>query len=131
MKRTLPMVLALLALSTSAFAQAAASQEEIDLALIAAPPNMREGATVIKWKPDFTYDVLRKGTNRMVCMNRSGQPSQPAFVIECTSIGNLERLAQNMKFEVETARRPRSTRAMRVMRYLQRTSRVGAQRRRG
>ena len=103
MKRIAPMVLAVLAISTSAFAQAA-PQEELDLALLAAPPNMREGATVIKWKPDFTYDVLRKGTNRMVCMNRSGQPSQPAFMIECTSIANLDRLAQNMKFEVETDR---------------------------
>jgi len=24
------------------------------------PANLREGATAIKWKPDFTYDTLKK-----------------------------------------------------------------------
>jgi hypothetical protein len=89
-------VLGLMAVSTSALAQASA---DIDKALLAAPANMREAATVIKWKPDFTYETLRKGTNRLVCMDRSGQPTQTPFMIECTSIGNLDRLAQNMKFE--------------------------------
>jgi hypothetical protein len=79
----------------------------VDKALLAAPANQRAQATVIKWKPDFTYDTLRKGTNRLVCYDRSGQPSQPAFSIECTSNGNLERVAQNMKFEVETDRAKR------------------------
>ena len=60
---------------------------------------MREGATVIKWKPDFTYDTLKKGTNRLVCYDRSGQPGQQPFSLECTSIGNLDRVAQNLKFE--------------------------------
>jgi hypothetical protein len=104
MTRIALVLLGLLAVPTGALAQ---DQAEIELALLAAPPNMREGATIIKWKPDFTYDVIRKGTNRLVCMNRSGQPSQQAFMIECTSIANLERLAQNMKFEVETDRAKR------------------------
>ena len=85
-----------LALSASAgFAQS----PEIDIPLLAAPANLREGATVIKWKPDHTYDTLKKGTNRMVCYDRSGAPLQQAFSLECTSIGNLERAAQNRKFE--------------------------------
>jgi hypothetical protein len=84
-----------LAISTSAFAQS----PDIDTPLLAAPANMREAATVIKWKPDFTYDTLRKGTNRLVCYDRSGQPTQQAFSLECTSIANLDRVAQNMKFE--------------------------------
>jgi hypothetical protein len=88
-------VFGLLALSTSAFAQS----PDIDTPLLAAPANMREAATVIKWKPDFTYDTLRKGTNRLVCYDRSGQPTQQAFSLECTSIANLDRVAQNMKFE--------------------------------
>ena len=99
MKRILPIVVGVLALLPSVFAQ---TQAEIDTALLAAPPNMREGATVIKWKPDYSYETLRKGTNRLVCMDRSGQPSQQPFMIECTSIANLDRLAQNMKFEAET-----------------------------
>jgi hypothetical protein len=54
---------------------------------------------VIKWKPDFTYETLKKGTNRLVCYDRSGFPQQQPFSIECTSIGNLDRAAQNLKFE--------------------------------
>jgi len=106
MRRMLLIALGVLAASTGGFAQAPA---ELEIALLAAPANLREGATVVKWKADFTYDTLRKGTNRLVCMDRSGQPGQPAFVSECTSIGNLERLAQNMKFETEPDR-PRDRR---------------------
>jgi hypothetical protein len=80
-------------------ASAGAQSPDIDTPLLAAPANQREGATVIKWKPDFTYDTLRKGTNRLVCYDRSGQPGQQPFSLECTSIGNLERVAQNMRFE--------------------------------
>src|SRR6185436_17341267 len=80
----------------SAFAQA---QADIDKAVIAAPANMREGATVIKWKPDHTYDTIRKGTNRLVCYDRSGFPLQQPFSVECTSIANLDRVAQNMTAE--------------------------------
>ena len=84
-----------LAMSTSAFAQS----PDIDTPLLAAPANLREAATVLKWKPDFTYDTLRKGTNRLVCYDRSGQPGQQPFSLECTSIANVDRVAQNMKFE--------------------------------
>src|SRR5262245_49427343 len=94
MKRIALLVLGVLALSTAAFAQA-----DIDTPLLASPPNLKDGATVIKWKPDFTYDTLRKGTNRLVCYDRSGFPQQQPFSLECTSIENLARVAQNMKAE--------------------------------
>jgi hypothetical protein len=97
MKRIALFTLGLLAVSTSALAQAPA--EAIDKPLLAAPANLREGATVIKWKADFTYDTLKKGTNRLVCFDKSGMPKQQPFMLECTSLGNLERVAQNMKFE--------------------------------
>jgi hypothetical protein len=98
MKRTIPIVLSILAVSASAFAQA--DQAAIDKALLAAPnPQMATGATVIKWKSDFTYETLKKGTNRLVCYDKSGQPGAQPFMVECTSIGNLDRAAQNMKFE--------------------------------
>src|SRR5713101_4974142 len=97
MKRMIPIVLSALAVSTSALAQAPA--DAIATALAAAPAPLREGATVVKWKPDFTYDTLKKGTNRLVCYDKSGQPKQPPFMVECTSLGNLDRAAQNMKFE--------------------------------
>jgi hypothetical protein len=96
MKLIVLFVLGLLAAPPTLLAQAAA---DIDTALLAAPANLREGATVIKWKPDHTYDTLRKGTNRLVCYDRSGFPEQQPFSIECTSIANLDRVAQNLKFE--------------------------------
>src|ERR1700687_4717924 len=97
MKRFALLVLGVMAVSTSALAQESA--DAFDKALSAAPANQREGATVIKWKPDFTYDTVKKGTNRMVCYDRSGFPTQQPFSIECTSIANLDRVAQNMKAE--------------------------------
>jgi len=96
MTRIVPIVLGALALSAGVFAQ---STSEIDKALLAAPRNMREGATVIKWKADYTYDTLKQGTNRMVCFDRTGQPGQQPFAVECTSIANLDRVAQNLKIE--------------------------------
>jgi hypothetical protein len=96
MKRTALFVLGVLAVSISALAQA---PDPIATPLMAAPPQLREGATVIKWKPDYTYDTLKKGTNRLVCYDRSGFPGQQPFSLECTSIANLDRAAQNLKFE--------------------------------
>jgi len=99
MKRRI--ILIVLAFSTIGFAQAPQTSPEIEKALLAAPRQLQAAATVIKWKPDFTYDTLRKGTNRLVCYDRSGQPGQQPFSIECTSIANLERVAQNMKTEAK------------------------------
>jgi hypothetical protein len=111
MKRTALFVLGVLAMSIGAFAQGregpppppplqpGASQADVDKALLAAPANLKDQATVIKWKPDFTYDTLRKGTNRIVCFDKSGFPLMPMFMIECTSLGNLDRVAQNLKTE--------------------------------
>jgi hypothetical protein len=97
MKRATSVVLGLIALSAAAYAQA--PTDPIEKALMAAPRNLKEGATVIKWKPDFTYETLKKGTNKLVCYDLSGQsPHQPIF-IECTSLANLDREAQNLKFE--------------------------------
>ncbi len=96
MKRTL-LFLGLMGASASAWAQAPA--DAIEKALGAAPAQLRDAATVIKWKPDYTYDTLKKGTNRLVCYDRSGLPGQQAFSLECTSIANLDRAAQNLKFE--------------------------------
>jgi hypothetical protein len=108
------------AISTSVFAQGrgapqpppplmpGASQADVDKALTAAPALLRDGATVIKFKQDYTYDTLRKGTNSLVCWDKSGWPGQQPFSTECTtSDKNLPRAAQNMKFESETDRTKR------------------------
>jgi hypothetical protein len=97
MKRISLLVLVVIAVSISALAQT--PDDAVEKALLAAPANLREGATVVKWKADFTYDTLKKGTNRLVCYDRSGFPEQQAFSIECTSLANLDRVAQNLKFE--------------------------------
>ena len=89
-------VFSALALSAGAFAQ---SSPEIDKALLAAPRQNKDAVTVIKWKSDFTYDTLKKGTNKMVCYDLSGMPGHPPFTVECTSLANLPRVAQNLKFE--------------------------------
>jgi hypothetical protein len=106
MKRIVLFVLGVLAVSASMFAQAppapaqtTPSDPALEKALAPAPRNAKEGATVIKWKADGTYDTLRKGTNRLVCYDRSGDPGQQPFAVQCTSLGNLERVAQNRKFE--------------------------------
>jgi len=98
MKRTLLIVLSILAVSAGAFAQAP-DQAAIDKALLAAPAQLKAGATVIMWKSDFTYETLKKGTNRLVCYDKSGKPGQQPFMVECTSIANLDRAAQNLKLE--------------------------------
>jgi hypothetical protein len=75
------------------------SQADVNKALLAAPAQLRDQTTVVKWKPDFTYDTLRKGTNRLVCYDRSGFPLQQPFAVQCTSLGNLDRVAQNLRAE--------------------------------
>jgi hypothetical protein len=118
MKRTLSLALGVLALSASAWAQAGrgappppppleagASQADVDKALLAGPANLRAQATVIKWNAsDWTYTTLRKGTNNLVCFDKSGLPGQLPFSTECTMLGNLPRVTQNMKFESEPDR---------------------------
>lgn len=118
MKRTLSLVVGVLALSASVWAQGGrgtpppppplepgASQADVDKALLAAPANLRAQATVIKWNAaDWTYTTLRKGTNSLVCFDKSGLPGQLPFSLECTMLGNMARVTQNMKFESEPDR---------------------------
>lgn len=85
-----------------------ASQADVDKAVLAAPANLRNGATVIKWNTsDWSYTTLRKGTNRLVCFDSSGFPGQQPFSVECSSQGNLDRIKQNLTFEAEPDRAKR------------------------
>lgn len=77
-----------------------ASQADVDKAVTALPDQLKAQATVIKWNADHqTYTTLRKGTNNLVCYDRSGFPQQLPYSTECTSMGNIERVKQNLKFE--------------------------------
>ena len=115
MKRFAVIALGVVAVTASALAQApagrgappppppaleaGASQADVDLALLAAPAGLKDQATVIKWTPDHNYTTLRKGTNRLVCYDRSGEPGQQPFAVQCSSVANIPRIVQNMKFE--------------------------------
>lgn len=103
MKRVILIGVGLLALSAGALAQAPSA--DIEKALLAAPRNMRDGAMVIKWKADGTYDTLRPGTNRLVCYDQSGDPGEQPFAVQCTSVGNLDRVKQNKEYERKEADR--------------------------
>src|SRR5580765_1302669 len=114
MKRTAVIVFTVFAASAIVMAQGrgapqpppplepGASQADVDAALVAAPPQLAGQATVVKWTRNgatYSYTTLRKGTNRLVCYDRSGFPMQQAYSIECTSLGNLDRVKQNMETE--------------------------------
>ena len=85
-----------------------APQDAIERALGAAPRQLKDGAMVIKWKADGTYDTLKAGTNNLVCYDQSGQPTEQPFSVQCTSKANLERVKQNKKFEMEADRDKRT-----------------------
>jgi len=87
--------LAVMAVSIGARAQ---TTDPVQKALLAAPNEAAaKDATVIKWKPDQTYDTLKQGTSRLVCYDLSGMPLERPFSTECTSVANLPRVAQNRK----------------------------------
>ena len=96
MKRFAAITLGVLALAgAGAFAQS--NDAEIEKSLTPAPRNMKEAATVIHWKADGTYDTLKKGTNTLVCYDWSGLPGKQQFAVQCTSVKNVDRVAQNLK----------------------------------
>jgi hypothetical protein len=115
MKNSIAVVLTILMFSVVVFSQAPAAapaaplSPEVEKALLPAPRQLRDAATVIRWKSDFTYDTVKKGSNRLVCYERPVQPGQPAFSVECTSVANLERVAQSLK--MEAAGDPKASRA--------------------
>ncbi len=100
LKRIILVVVGLLSVSASANAQTVA--ETIDRALAAAPTRARDGAAVIIWNADHTYETLKEGTNRLVCYDRSGEHDRQPFAVQCTSVANLDRVAQNRRFEAES-----------------------------
>lgn len=74
----------------------------IERMLLGAPVNLRPATGVIRWKADGTYETLKAGTNRLVCFDRSGEDRRNPFAVQCTSLGNLPRVAQNRKFRAES-----------------------------
>ena len=58
-----------------------APEAQIKLALLAAPEDKREGATVYGYSPDKTFTLLRKGTNELICL--ADDPDQSGFSAAC------------------------------------------------
>ena len=53
--------------------------EMIERAVLAAAPNARAAAMVVKWNADGTRVTLRPGTNNLVCWDQSVWPHQRPF----------------------------------------------------
>ena len=102
MKRIVLVVLGLGALAFSSTLYAQTNAQLIEQSLAAAPRRAREGASVVKWAADHTYTTIKEGTNKIVCYSRADQRDRPAFAVQCTSLANLERVAQNRWFRAES-----------------------------
>ena len=99
MKRIILAFVGVLTVSTGAEAQSTAQM--IERALMAAPARGRDAASVVRWKADYTYETIKEGMSQMVCYDRSGDPGQRPFAVQCTVLGNLERVAQNRRIAAE------------------------------
>ena len=89
-------------LSVSASAQAQTAVETIEMAVDGSPARFGGDAMIIRWNADHTYETLREGDNGLVCYDRSDERDRAAFAAQCTSVNNLERVAQNRLFRVLT-----------------------------
>ena len=96
MKRITLAVVGVLSFSPSAQAQTLA--ETIEMAVGASPARFGGDATIIKWNADYTYESIRQGNNALVCYERDRAP----FAAQCTSLTNLDRVAQNRRFRAQT-----------------------------
>ena len=104
MKRSvLFLVAAAIGFTVTPDVQAQTNDDLIEQALAAAPRRAQEGAAVIKWNADHTYETLKEGSNRIVCYSRADETRRRPFAVQCTSAGNLERVAQSRRFRAEAA----------------------------
>ena len=102
MKRTVLIVLLFSALAFSSTVYAQTDAQLIEQSLTAAPRRGRDDASVVKWAADHTYTTIKQGTNKIVCYSRADERDRPPFAVQCTSLANLERVAQNRRFHAES-----------------------------
>lgn len=55
--------------------------DQLGAAVLAAPVDQREGATVLGWNPDGTVRVLRQGSNELMCL--ADDPRDEEFSVAC------------------------------------------------
>ena len=63
---------------------------EIDRIVLGAPVGLRAEAAMIKWRPDFTYETIKKGSNKLVCFDRSDEDRRYTFAAQCTAEGSAD-----------------------------------------
>lgn len=106
MRRFVPLfAVALAATAPPAALHAQSDAAAIDKALAPLAERARADAMVIRWNDDHSYDVLQEGSSRWVCYDRSSETRRAPFDVQCTSVGNLERVAQNRRFRATAADR--------------------------
>ena len=96
-------VFALLAMSASSVAQTA--DDQIARAVLAAPASMASEAMVVRFAVDGSHEVLREGSNGLVCYDRSDEPGRK-FAVQCTSVENLARAAQTHRIRIAAGDAP-------------------------
>lgn len=100
MKRIILAIVGVLTVSVSARAQT--PEETIELAIEASLFRHGGDVTLITWNADYTYETVQQGTNTVVCYDRSNERDRAPFSAQCTSLTNLDRVAQNRRFRAET-----------------------------
>ena len=78
---------------------AQSAEDEIARAVLAAPRALAEAAMVVRIAADGSHEVLREGTNGLVCYDRSNEPGR-SFAVQCTDEGNLERAKQTHRLRM-------------------------------
>ena len=82
-------------------ASAQSNSEAIERALLPLSGRTAQGASVVTWNADQTWETIKEGTNTWVCYDRSGEPNEAPFAAQCTSKANLPRVAQNRRFDAQ------------------------------
>ena len=106
------LVLLVLGVGAASGAHAQSNAELIEMALAAAPVRARGGAAVVKWNADYTWETIKEGTNQLVCYSRTDELRRQPFAVQCTSVGNLERVAQSRRFRAEARQDAAAERAL-------------------
>ena len=75
------LILCTLQFNNIAQSKVPAPEVQIKSALLSAPTDKKDGATVYGYSADKEFILLRKGTNELICL--ADDPNQPEFSVAC------------------------------------------------
>jgi len=101
MKRFLLVSCVFMVASISPHAQSV--EDEIARAVLAAPKAMADNAMVVRIADDGSHEVLREGSNGLVCYDRSDEPGR-SFAVQCTDVENLPRAKQTHRIKMSAGK---------------------------